>query len=421
MKGAARNGAILIAVLIVAGGGYALYRSSQTTVPAPANGQPAASSASTPAAQTAPAVTSPATKADSTKTDSTKTAAATGSAEATTPATPGVAGTGASTTTSTTNAGTTGAPAATAAANAPAPGGVTVAEKAGSAAEATPSGKPDAPTFDVVRVEKSGDATLAGRSVPNADIVLYANGAVVGRTKADAQGNWVMVLERPLAPGEYDLALTSVAPGDKSETEAIDHIAVSIPKNRSETPLVAVVTKSGPTRVLQQPGSAEAPSAEAPAGAGVSIAKVELQSGTLHVTGTAAPNAPVRLYVDDVPVAEGKAAASGTFDLAGTTPLATGAHQVRVDQVAGGDAKVVARAEVPFTNDLPVASTKIEGGVETAKAHEVVIRRGDDLWSIAERLYGTGDRYVAIYRANKKQIRNPDLIYPGQVFTLPTP
>lgn len=412
MKGA-RNGAILIAVLIVAGGGYALYRSSQPTVPAsaPATPQSAAPSAAAPAAQTAPAASTAATA------PAAKTPAVTTTAQTTSSATPSAPATG----TATPSAATAGTTAATAGASAPAPGGVTVAEKADGTADAmAPAGKSAAPTFDVVRVEKSGDATLAGRSVPNADIVLYANGAVVGRTKADAQGNWVMVLERPLAPGEYDLALTSVAPGDKSETEAVDHIAVSIPKNRSETPLVAVVTKSGPTRVLQQPGSAEAPATDAAAGPGVSIAKVELQAGTLHVTGIAAPDAAVRLYVDDVPVAEGKAAANGAFDLAGKTPLATGDHQVRVDQVAGGDAKVVARAEVPFTNDLPIASTKIASAAGKEKAREIVIRRGDDLWSIAQQLYGTGNRYVAIYRANKKQIRNPDLIYPGQVFKLPT-
>ena len=50
---------------------------------------------------------------------------------------------------------------------------------------------------------------------------------------------------------------------------------------------------------------------------------------------------------------------------------------------------------------------------------KVVIRRGDTLWSIADRVYGSGYRYRTIYRANKDQIRNPRWIYPGQVLEIP--
>ena len=44
---------------------------------------------------------------------------------------------------------------------------------------------------------------------------------------------------------------------------------------------------------------------------------------------------------------------------------------------------------------------------------------GHTLWHISRQRYGAGERYVLIYRANESQIRNPDLIYPGQIFTLP--
>ena len=47
------------------------------------------------------------------------------------------------------------------------------------------------------------------------------------------------------------------------------------------------------------------------------------------------------------------------------------------------------------------------------------VARGDSLWRISQRVYGNGRRYIVIHRANEEQIRNPDLIYPGQVFVLP--
>ena len=48
-----------------------------------------------------------------------------------------------------------------------------------------------------------------------------------------------------------------------------------------------------------------------------------------------------------------------------------------------------------------------------------IIRRGDNLWTIARRVYGAGIRYTTIYEANTEQIRDPNRIYPGQVFDLP--
>jgi nucleoid-associated protein YgaU len=48
-----------------------------------------------------------------------------------------------------------------------------------------------------------------------------------------------------------------------------------------------------------------------------------------------------------------------------------------------------------------------------------MVSRGDNLWRISRRIYGQGVRYTVIYGANQPQIRNPNLIYPGQVFVLP--
>ena len=49
----------------------------------------------------------------------------------------------------------------------------------------------------------------------------------------------------------------------------------------------------------------------------------------------------------------------------------------------------------------------------------VVVQPGNSLWRLARRLYGQGVQYTVIYEANRDQIRDPNLIYPGQVFTAP--
>jgi nucleoid-associated protein YgaU len=47
------------------------------------------------------------------------------------------------------------------------------------------------------------------------------------------------------------------------------------------------------------------------------------------------------------------------------------------------------------------------------------VQPGNSLWRIARRTYGAGMRFTLLYEANKDQIRDPDLIYPGQLFVVP--
>jgi nucleoid-associated protein YgaU len=49
----------------------------------------------------------------------------------------------------------------------------------------------------------------------------------------------------------------------------------------------------------------------------------------------------------------------------------------------------------------------------------VVVQPGESLWRIARHAYGQGIRYTVIFAANHDQIRDPDLIYPGQAFAVP--
>ncbi|NUB43398.1 LysM peptidoglycan-binding domain-containing protein [Fertoebacter nigrum] len=51
----------------------------------------------------------------------------------------------------------------------------------------------------------------------------------------------------------------------------------------------------------------------------------------------------------------------------------------------------------------------------------VTVQPGYTLWGIAQERFGNGFLYVQVYEANREAIRNPDLIYPGQVFAIPEP
>jgi nucleoid-associated protein YgaU len=59
------------------------------------------------------------------------------------------------------------------------------------------------------------------------------------------------------------------------------------------------------------------------------------------------------------------------------------------------------------------------GEVVPARPGHVVIQPGNNLWRISRVIYGRGIEYTVIYQANRDQIRDPDLIYPGQIFLTP--
>ena len=81
---------------------------------------------------------------------------------------------------------------------------------------------------------------------------------------------------------------------------------------------------------------------------------------------------------------------------------------------------MVAAAAEPA--DVPTLTAEPVGGPDSERfaSGKAIIRHGDNLWTIAQRVYGAGIKYTAIYHANDKQIRDPHWIYPGQVFDLPT-
>ncbi|MCS6855301.1 MAG: LysM peptidoglycan-binding domain-containing protein, partial [Elioraea sp.] len=186
-------------------------------------------------------------------------------------------------------------------------------------------------------------------------------------------------------------------------------------------PAVATVSpaRSPPTPPGEAPaaGSARSPvlPPAAPGQTAVTVEAVDYgEAGDVRFSGRATPGAPVRLYLDQTHLGDTRADESGRWVFApAAMPIEPGrVASLRADQLAA-DGKVTARAEVPFQRaDLPPDGLR-EG--------MVIVQPGQSLWRIARATYGRGIRYTVIYEANRDQIRNPNLIYPGQVFVLPRP
>jgi nucleoid-associated protein YgaU len=306
-----------------------------------------------------------------------------------------------------------------------------------------PESSDGVPTFDVARIEPSGEAVIAGRAAPGATVELLRDGEVHDRAVADASGQFVIVPPK-LPSGTYDLTLRTKQADGKQVTSSQRVTAVLEPKS-NERPVVALVTPDKPTVVLSQPGAAK------PASGALVVEAVEIDpGGKFHVSGQARPGAALRLYLNDSFITAVTAGSDGRFAVTINEGVAPGNYRVRLDE-ASGSGNVRARAEVPFSAPETTASVSAQaatskradsaaaqqpqlaaagttvlpnGGASSStvvvpKITTTTVSRGDSLWRLSQQSYGAGTRYAVIYKANKEQIRNPNLIYPGQVFVLP--
>jgi nucleoid-associated protein YgaU len=261
---------------------------------------------------------------------------------------------------------------------------------------------PVQPSFDIVRVGPTGNAVIAGRSAPDADITVLNEGKPIAMAHADESGSWMLIPAAPLPAGAAELTLSSQSRTGPAVPGRAPVLLV-IPGNSSAPALAVLAPPNGPSRLLQGPEGSH------PGRLGLDTVDYDEQ-GAIRFSGTAPPRAPVRVYVDGAPVGDATADASGHWTLSPVQPVSPGLHKLRLDQL-GKDGKVAIRVELPFLRETLTQSQ--------VASDSVVVQPRQNLWRLARRAYGTGIRYTVIYQANHDQIRDPRLIYPGQVFTIP--
>jgi hypothetical protein len=288
------------------------------------------------------------------------------------------------------------------------------------------------PSFDVVRVEKSGEAVIAGQAPPKSDVTIFDNGQTLGALVSEPTGAWVFIPRQRLVPGTHDLSLRARL-SDGRELWSEESLVILVPEpevaiasasdqsseeageagtsSQSGALVVVVPNAEGEaSTILQQP--------EPAAGSGLGDGDLVLQSidydsdGNAVISGSAAPGARILAYLDDELIGAATSDQSGHWVVRPQDPITPGLHRLRIDQI-GPDGAVMARVESPFAR-----AGQAEAGL-LLRDGSVVVQPGNSLWRIARRVYGRGISYSVIYQANATQIGDPDLIYPGQIFTLP--
>jgi nucleoid-associated protein YgaU len=280
-----------------------------------------------------------------------------------------------------------------------------------------PSATP--PSFDIVKVSPSGTAVIAGRAEPGSKVVVRDGDTVIGEVTADGRGEWVLVPEKPIAPGDRLLSLEASNPQGGAAIRSNETVALSVAPSttggKGETALAVVLPRdgAGAARVLQYPdvaasASVGAHSVDKPNALSMDTVEYDAQ-GRVVLSGRATPEATIQIYLGNEPFATVTADDAGRWTATSARPVGRRRLELRLDQLAD-DGRVIQRLAMPFARPAEL---------ELAAGQDYVVQPGNNLWQIARRAYGAGTRYLIIYSANLPQIRDPGRIYPGQVFKLP--
>ena len=309
---------------------------------------------------------------------------------------------------------------------------------------------PKTPSFDVVRVETNGAAMIAGNAEAGSMIDIRVDETVVAQVKADSRGNFASFVTLPESKDAQVLTLVSEAQVAASEqvivapivfekaTPAVapvvvEAIAADTPASQ-DVPLVVEKTTPAVAPVIveniveETPAAPEAPVVLLASKEGVRVLQAPKpdamtallgsisydDAGDVALTGTASGEF-VRVYLNNRAVATSQIEANGDWQ-AGLPAVDTGIYTLRVDEL-DKQGQVVARVETPFKREEPEV---LAAATETEKlVQAITVQPGATLWAIAQERYGSGTLYTRVFEANADTIKNPDLIYPGQVFRVP--
>ena len=259
------------------------------------------------------------------------------------------------------------------------------------------------PRFDVVRVEPDGSTMLAGVAEPGSTVSVIVDGTVVGTVETDRTGAFAGFVQLPQGEGVRRLDL-SAQRGDGPAQRSTEPVLVAGSDDAPEPePPTVAIARAGGVDLLQDPARDSAGQ--------VTVDLVSYGEGeTLAVSGRGNVLRLVRLYANATFVAETMVREDGTWEIAATTALPPGSHTLRVDEIDAGGT-VTSRIEAPFVREDPDAVALQPG--------EMRVEPGQSLWQIAQSVYGSGLRFTVIYEANTDRIRDPNLIFPGQILTIP--
>ena len=220
--------------------------------------------------------------------------------------------------------------------------------------------------------------------------------------KSDSEG---VVTTSEVSSVEEEIKVVTAEVALKSDSEVS---ATSIDENTTKKkPTIVIVDNEG-SKVVQSSPLPVSPKDSDTENVVIDTITYD-NEGEVAISGRGSAGDFVQIYLDNKPVLLTSIGVDGSW----VTPLTNikqGLYNLRADEVSKSGV-VLSRVETPFQRENVVIAAK--------GASAITVQPGYTLWAIAREKYGSGFQYVRVYQANQDLIKNPDLIYPGQVFKLP--
>ena len=276
------------------------------------------------------------------------------------------------------------------------------------------------PEIDIIKVSPDGSFVIAGKGQPNSNINILNKGDLIDSSIVDSDGNWVIVSKENLKTGDNLISIDQINNGSVLRHKQL--FITKIDEHKKDQPLViSVPNKNGENiSIIQQPSEKQ------------KIYKVENdlgiqkkiksnkkifnvktiffnENGFVSIKGKVNFGNKIELYINKK-IMETIKIENSKWQYNSDKIIDYGLHDLLVvlksdkDEILDKITLPFMRVEMPY-NDVP--------------ENFILIKPGDMLWTIAYRLYGDPFKYIQIFEENKDQITNPDLIFPGQLFSIP--
>ncbi|MBF9042158.1 LysM peptidoglycan-binding domain-containing protein [Rhodobacterales bacterium HKCCE4037] len=191
-------------------------------------------------------------------------------------------------------------------------------------------------------------------------------------------------------------------------------------------PVAAAPEQDGP-----QPGDAPAVVIAGPSGVriaqGGGAPQVQTQvrldaisydsTGAVTLAGRGPATADIQVYLNNQPIQLGEVGPNGSWSLE-LPDVDPGTYDLVVAEMAE-DGSVASQVTTPFLREDPERVAEAPVQAEAQGVDVITVQPGFTLWGIAENNFGEGILYVQIFEENRDQIRDPNWIFPGQIFRLP--
>ena len=277
------------------------------------------------------------------------------------------------------------------------------------------------PKVDILKVSPDGSYIIAGKGKPNSTISILEKGNKIESVDADESGSWVIVSKDNLESGD-NLLIINQDNIDGSSTQSKEIYVTKIDKKNETKPLVIEIENDdgGKLSIIQSPSIKKL---ESNVENSLTLSKKQInkknvfkiqsvsfsQDGSLSIQGIANYGSNIEILVNkNLSSIFLKNKPEWIFN--SSYKLGYGMHKL-VANLKSKNNTILDSITLPFMrSEMPSGELP---------DNYVLIKPGDMLWTISFKIYGNPLKYIEIYEENRDQITNPDLIFPGQVFSIP--